>query len=60
MPAMLQQHHLLSRLREQPESRHTRKLSAPTDTRGRHMPAHAGTSFAPGILAGVSGRRRIL
>jgi hypothetical protein len=40
MPAMLQQHHLLSRRRRQPEPRHTRNLATATDTNGHRTPAH--------------------
>jgi hypothetical protein len=40
MPAMLQQHHLLNRRRQQPEPRHARKVTAHTDINSRHTPAH--------------------
>jgi hypothetical protein len=35
MPAMLQQHHLLTRCRQQPEPRHTRNLATGTDISSR-------------------------
>jgi hypothetical protein len=42
MPAMLQQHHLLSKRRQQPKPRHTRNLATATDTNRQRTPAYAG------------------
>ncbi len=48
MSAMLQQHHLLSRRRQQPEPRHIRKLTAGTDIGGpRSLPRCEGGRFRP-------------
>jgi hypothetical protein len=47
MPAMLQQHRLLSRRRQQPESRHSRNVSAPTDKDGNCPPAHVRIGVPP-------------
>jgi hypothetical protein len=47
MPAMLQQHHLLSGRRQQPEPRHTRNLATATDTDGNRAPTYVGIGFPP-------------
>ncbi len=47
MPEMLQQHHLLSGCGQQPEPRHTRNVSAPTDINGHRTPAHVEIGASP-------------
>ncbi len=47
MPAMLQQRHLLSGRRQQPEPRHTRNLANATDTNGDRAPTYVGIGFPP-------------
>jgi hypothetical protein len=47
MPAMFQQQHLLSRRRQQPKPRHTRKLTTATDTKGPRALAHVAIGVAP-------------
>ena len=42
MPAMLRQDHVLSRCRQQPEPRHTRKIATVTDTSGNLTSGYAG------------------
>jgi hypothetical protein len=47
MPAMLHQHHLLSRCWQQPKPRHTRKVTAATDTNEKSRPMQAGIGVPP-------------
>jgi hypothetical protein len=47
MAAMLQQHQLLSRCRQQPEPRHTRNVTVDTDTSSRQCPHTSGSAFLP-------------
>jgi hypothetical protein len=47
MPAMLNQHQLLSRCWQQPKPRHTRKVTAATDTNEKSQPIQAGIGVPP-------------
>ncbi|MGH3439523.1 MAG: alcohol dehydrogenase catalytic domain-containing protein [Sciscionella sp.] len=47
VPAMLQQHHLLSACWQQPEPRHIRNVATATDTNGNRTPAYVGIGFPP-------------
>jgi hypothetical protein len=47
MPAMLQQHHLLSRCRQQTKPRHIRKVATATDTNRHCSPRRPGSANDP-------------
>jgi hypothetical protein len=55
MPAMFQQHRLLSRCRQQPKPRHMRNVATATDINGHCTPAHVERALYPDINAGVFG-----